>query len=175
MTERSDIVIRPCRPDDIPEVRAIAWKTWVDTYGIFIPEADIRSYHDAVYAEEALRERMVKPGTYFYLGLLRGTPAGYLILQLEPEKELCSVGSVYVLPEFQREGIGRRMMRLARDEGRRAGCRTLRLGVMEQNRKARDWYERQGFRFSERVPFAMGSTTVVHLIGTAPIDMPENA
>ena len=39
------------------------------------------------------------------------------------------------------------------------------LGVMVDNRRAIDWYVRQGFIFEESKPFTIGKTTIDHLYG----------
>ena len=43
------------------------------------------------------------------------------------------------------------------------------LGVMLQNTRTRQWYERIGFVFVKEEPFTMGATSVPHLIGYRPI------
>jgi GNAT superfamily N-acetyltransferase len=176
MTEHPvrEVLVRPCRDADVAAVRSIAWTTWLATYGAFIPEADMRTYHDSAYTEAALRARMRTPGVTILLAECDAQSVGFMILQIDAAAGVCGVASMYVLPEHQRSGVGRMFMELARVEGRRAGCRLLRIGVMEHNRVAHRWYERQGFRFTESAPFTMGTTTVNHLIGTAPIGLPEH-
>jgi ribosomal protein S18 acetylase RimI-like enzyme len=72
---------------------------------------------------------------------------------------------VYVLPSYQGQGIGGKLMRAAEERALAAGMKELWLGVMVQNTAALEWYRRNGFSFVEEAPFTMGKTTVNHLIG----------
>jgi ribosomal protein S18 acetylase RimI-like enzyme len=75
------------------------------------------------------------------------------------------VSSLYVLPEFQGFGLGKKLLnesyRIAKEK---QYCKVW-LGVMKQNVKSLEWYQNLGFIFNEEEPFQMGSTQVMHLIG----------
>ena len=73
--------------------------------------------------------------------------------------------SLYLLPDFQRKGIGGRLLRAAEEKALAYNLGELWVGVMVQNEAARRWYEKRGFRFVREEPFRMGGTTVPHLIG----------
>ncbi|MDP2037384.1 MAG: hypothetical protein Q8L04_08370, partial [Ignavibacteria bacterium] len=45
------------------------------------------------------------------------------------------------------------------------GFKEIYIGVMIQNKRALRWYKKLGFDFFEELPFAMGNTSVPHLIG----------
>lgn len=47
------------------------------------------------------------------------------------------------------------------------------LGVMIDNTRAIEWYNKQGFIFIEERPFTIGKTTIDDLIGYMPIKMEE--
>ena len=51
-----------------------------------------------------------------------------------------SLDQLYVRPEFQRRGIGTRLLDHAKKQ-----CRVLRLYTFESNEPARDFYEKHGF------------------------------
>jgi ribosomal protein S18 acetylase RimI-like enzyme len=54
------------------------------------------------------------------------------------------VWSVYVLPEFQRRGVGRALMRKMADDLRGRGMRGMALWVLQQNLPATRFYEKVG-------------------------------
>jgi len=157
--------IRPWTVDDIPDVRRIGWDTWKATYGTFIPEADLRAYHDEHYSAPALLERFRRPATRGYMALLGGMPVGYMIMSCDARSGRCSVASIYIHPGSQGHGLGSILMREAFRVARISGFDRVWLGVMAQNTPTLDWYRSLGFTFVQEEPFTMGHTTVLHFIG----------
>ena len=169
--------IRPWTIGDIPDVRRIGWETWKATYGRFIPEEDLRAYHDEHYSVEALTRNFHRPSTRGYVALLRGKPAGYMIMSFNKDAGRCNVASIYVLPESQGYGLGSRLMQEAFRAAREANYDRVWLGVMSENAPTITWYRSLGFAFVEEAPFTMGRTTVRHLIGfklLTPTDPPPD-
>lgn len=157
--------IRPWTLGDLPHVRRIGWETWEATYGRFIPEEDLRAYHDEHYSIEALTRNFHKPSTRGYLALLGTEPAGYMLMSFDSGAGRCHVSSIYVLPERQGHGLGSMLMEEAFRSAREAGYDRVWLGVMSENTPTIAWYRALGFTFPEEAPFTMGKTTVRHLIG----------
>ena len=150
---------------DIPDVRRIGWETWKATYGRFIPEEDLRAYHDEYYSVEALTRNFHRPSTRGYMALFGEDPAGYMIMSFDEKSGRCSVASIYVLPESQGHGLGSMLMQEAFRAAIEAKYDRVWLGVMSENSSTIAWYRALGFRFIEEAPFTMGKTTVRHLIG----------
>jgi ribosomal protein S18 acetylase RimI-like enzyme len=76
---------------------------------------------------------------------------------LKPYSELERPGSFYVcgmalFPEYRRQGLGTRMLKLARQQAYKRGLEELSLIVFEQNTGAKRLYERHGFREVDRRP-----------------------
>ena len=157
--------IRPWTEGDLPGVRRIGWETWKATYGAFIPEEDLRAYHDEHYSSDALLRNFRKPSTRGFVACLGGKPAGYMIMSFDMPSGRCHVASIYVHPQSQGHGLGSLLMDEAFRAAREAHFDRVWLGVMSENAKTLAWYRSLGFRFVEEAPFTMGSTTVRHLIG----------
>jgi ribosomal protein S18 acetylase RimI-like enzyme len=157
--------IRILTVEDIPDVRRIGWETWKATYGAFIPEEDLRVYHDEHYSAEALTKRLAQSSTRAYAALLGGSVAGYMIMSCDEDAGRCNVASIYVLPECQGYGLGSMLMEEAFRVARGAGYDRVWLGVMSENSPTIAWYYSLGFSFVEEAPFTMGKTTVRHFIG----------
>jgi ribosomal protein S18 acetylase RimI-like enzyme len=159
---------------DIPDVRRIGWETWKATYGRFIPEEDLRAYHDEHYSVEALTRNFHRSSTRGYVALLGGKPAGYMIMSFNGKAGRCNVASIYVLPESQGHGLGSMLMQEAFRAAREAKYDRVWLGVMSENALTITWYRSLGFAFVEEAPFTMGKTTVRHLIGFKLLTPPDN-
>jgi ribosomal protein S18 acetylase RimI-like enzyme len=76
---------------------------------------------------------------------------------LKPYGELEQSGSFYIcgmalFPEYRGQGLGTRMLELARQQAIQRGLDELSLIVFEQNAGAKRLYERHGFREVDRRP-----------------------
>jgi ribosomal protein S18 acetylase RimI-like enzyme len=86
-------------------------------------------------------------------------PAGVLVLMHEPDAML--IYSVAIAPEYQKSGLGRRLLAWAESEARQAGYSYIRLftnALMEANIAL---YSRLGYVETQREPFH--ELTIVHM------------
>jgi ribosomal protein S18 acetylase RimI-like enzyme len=158
-------LFREWEAGDLPSVRDVTWRTWVDAYSHFIPLEDLRSYFDDHYSADAVDRFFRNPDVRGYVALIDGHVVGSLRAYFNREEGRFYVSSLYILPECQGMGLGGRLMQMAEKRAQECGVRELWLGVMTQNTPAMDWYRKRGFEFVEELPFSMGHTTVQHLIG----------
>jgi ribosomal protein S18 acetylase RimI-like enzyme len=133
-------------------------------------EAIITDITNAAYAKYVpLMGRKPQPMTTDYQRILAEhpvwiawvgeQPAGVLVLMHEPEDML--IYSVAVLPEFQKAGLGRRLLARAETQAQQAGYDHIRLftnGLMEANIAL---YTRLGYVETRREPFH--GLTIVHM------------
>ncbi|MBU4372238.1 MAG: GNAT family N-acetyltransferase [Proteobacteria bacterium] len=160
-----EILIRPWLMEDLPAVRWILWESWMAAYSAFVPEEDLRAYHEATYRIESLTHLHESPFVHGFIGEADGEAAGFARTQFNKSENRLFLASLYLLPDFQRKGIGGRLLRAAEEKALAYNLGELWVGVMVQNEAARRWYEKRGFRFVREEPFRMGGTTVPHLIG----------
>jgi len=165
LRDRRSLEIRPWCKEDLPSVQKLSWLTWKATYGSFIPEGDMRLYHDEHYSLDALERNYQLSRVRGFIAFVDDEPSAYMIMSLEDQARRCSISSLYVAPACQGLGVGSRLMQEAEQVASGAGFDRMWLGVMKSNRRAIDWYVKSGFRFEREEPFTMGETTVVHLIG----------
>ncbi|MDO9229003.1 MAG: GNAT family N-acetyltransferase [Syntrophales bacterium] len=160
-----EILIRPWRMEDLPAVRRILWESWMAAYSAFVPEEDLRAYHEETYRIESLTHLYESPFVHGFIGEADGEAAGFARTQFNKSENRLFLASLYLLPDFQWKGIGGRLLRAAEEKALVYNLGDLWVGVMVQNEAARRWYEKRGFRFVREEPFRMGGTTVPHLIG----------
>lgn len=168
-------IIRQWTIQDLPSVRQVTWNTWLDAYGSFIPEADLRHYFDEQYTLDALEQLFHDPLMNGFIAEVNGSVAGYVKTKFNKEENRFYVSSLYILPSRQGMGLGGKLMVTAEELAKTFGAESVWLGVMTQNTPALDWYKRHGFTFVEEAPFTMGQTTVVHLIGFRKIEATTTA
>ena len=112
--------------------------------------AEIAHLHGQLFSpgwsEESVRSLLDHPGSTAFLAVLAGQPpttVGFVMAQLAAdEAEILSIG---VAPEWQRKGIGRRLVEGVARAVQRAEAKTLHLEVAADNDAAMELYRRAGF------------------------------
>jgi ribosomal protein S18 acetylase RimI-like enzyme len=160
-----EIVIRPWRKSDLASIRRITWQSWISAYASFIPESDLKSYFDIHYTEGAFLDMFNDPLAQGFVAETDDQIAGYARLFLNRDENRLYVPSLYFLPDFQGQGMGRQLLEAAEEYAAERGLDELWIGVMVENRQALVFYRKVGFQFVREEPFTMGKTTVNHLIG----------
>jgi ribosomal protein S18 acetylase RimI-like enzyme len=159
------IVIRPWQKFDLASIRRITWLSWISTYASFIPESDLKAYFDVRYTEEAVLSMFDDPFTHGFVAEADDRIAGYARLFFNPDENRLYVPSLYFLPEFLGQGMGKELLETAEEYAAEKGLDELWIGVMVKNNPALVFYRKVGFQFVREEPFSMGKTTVSHLIG----------
>jgi len=167
--------IRVWRKSDFSDIRSVIWNTWTVTYGAFIPEADLQSFFEEYYNVEALEKQLNNPDIVCYVGEVDGRIVAYERTFFNEEEKRQYVASLYVVPEYQNAGFGRRLMEKAGEEAKRRSLDKVWLGVMVQNHQAVEWYRKMGYHIVKEEPFTMGKTTVPHFIGFVPVESLESS
>jgi len=164
LNTKANIKLRNWTKADFSSVKNILLVTWKNTY-TFIPEEDILSHFEKHYSEDRLIEILIDPFSKGIIAEVNSVPAGWLKLFEDLINKKFFVSSLYVLPEFQGFGLGKKLLNEAYRIAKEKQFSKVWLGVMKQNVKSLEWYKNLGFIFDEEEPFQMGSTEVMHLIG----------
>jgi len=164
MKTSTELTLRNWTKEDFQTVRNILLVTWKDAYH-FIPEKDIITHLDNFYSETKLLELFNDHKTNGILAEIENKPVGWMKLFDDQLAEKFFISSLYVLPEFQGYGIGRKLLLKAEETASKLKHDKVWLGVMKDNVKTLEWYRKIGFQFVEEEPFKMGETEVLHLIG----------
>jgi ribosomal protein S18 acetylase RimI-like enzyme len=136
--------IRPATLADLPAIREVLVTTWHATYDpIDGPEAVTR-ITDVWHAPDALRAQLNQPDSCF---LVAETVNGHIVAtslaRLGPDGNV-NLSRLYILPDFQRGGLGSRM--LAATLKPFASAKLVALEVAPENASAIAFYERHGFK-----------------------------
>ena len=164
MKTSTEITLRNWAKEDFQTVRNILLVTWKDAYH-FIPEKDIITHLENYYSEVKLLELFNKHLVKGILADLESKSVGWMKLFNDEMTDKFFISSLYVLPEFQGYGIGKKLLVKAEETAAKLRHDKVWLGVMKDNVKALEWYKKLGFQFVEEELFKMGETEVMHLIG----------
>jgi ribosomal protein S18 acetylase RimI-like enzyme len=165
MDDTQEIVIRPSINDDAPSIFELLNVTWDAAYSSFIPKKVLTDYLNNTYSLSKLENIFSDDNLECYTVLIGTKVVAWLKLYENVEENRFYLSSIYVLPDFQKFKIGKRLMSLSYKRAVEKGYGSIWIGVMIQNPKALEWYKREGFIFTEEMPFKMNETSVPHLIG----------
>jgi ribosomal protein S18 acetylase RimI-like enzyme len=142
--------IRPLADADIDAVAEVHVRTWQSAYAGIVPAEVLDALDPAVNASRR-RARPAPPGTATLVADDDGTILGFVAFgpsRVDQGDEYdFSTGelyAIYVHPDHQGAGTGRRLITAAREALTKAGFPEMRLWVLTENHPARRFYERLG-------------------------------
>lgn len=138
--------------DNLLAVSDIYERSWKYAYRGIVPDA----YLDGIPAGQwapRLRQQGRSSLVALHEGQIVGT-SSFAPARMESMKEWGEIISLYVLPEAMDKGIGYELLKSAVAQLRREGFSSVYLWVLEDNTRARRFYERYGFERSGAVQTA---------------------
>lgn len=82
-----------------------------------------------------------------FLATIAGVPAGFLCIEIGPERERGAfVDNLHMLPHLRGRGVGKLLVAAASKWALKHGEHQLYLRVFEDNKQARQFYAREGWR-----------------------------
>jgi len=126
--------IRPARADEYDEVARVWMNSWTST--------GLEDASNSLLAN--LRARVsheVESGWSLFVADDGGRFAAMLALRLSD----CCLGQLFVAPDYQGKGLGKRLLVFARERM----PNEIWLRCVRENDKAWRWYEREGFVFEK--------------------------
>ena len=159
-----DVIFRKATVEDCRALSELKRDVWITTYSGIYSQEKLDGY-DVDKNESIFRSFVERQDIELYLAENNGKPIGLMTvgkpykLYNEYDQE---VALLYIRKDFQRMGIGRKFLEIAKDEVRQKGFDRFVLSVNEKNANAIAFYE------------AMGGTTVCQDGGQRRIVFPVN-
>lgn len=147
------ILLRKAKEEDLPVIQAIGTETYYPTYEHLIGRPQVEYMLGKFYSLAALRAQLIAGHTF--LIAKEGTRnlgfASYAMLNPSEMK----LHKLYVLPQAHGRGVGKLLINEVYQKARDAGAAFLLLNVNRYN-KAKDFYEKAGFKIRETVDLDLG-------------------
>jgi ribosomal protein S18 acetylase RimI-like enzyme len=149
----SEIAVRAARSGDEAALSLLGGATFLESYAHLLPVTDILTHVARQHATEIYSRWLAdsKCSCWLVEHLPGHAPVGYAVLT-PPDLPLDGIGAgdleirrIYLLHQFQRGGLGRRLMQEVIAHARAVAARRLLLGVYSRNAAALGFYQRQGF------------------------------
>lgn len=142
------ITVQPAKIEDIKQIKQVLVETWIDTYQSFIPVEVIRKITALWHKPETLAAEMENESVCFAVAKDENNDILGLLTADRREDEIITVSRLYVLPAYQRRGIGPKLLDACIAAFPGAGY--LRLLVEADNEKGLAFYRKQGFKEIDR-------------------------
>lgn len=162
--------VRPATGGDFEAIRELAHRAWKDTYADVLPEDTIEATVADWYSEESLRGALSKPGTALLVADADGDVAGFCHGVVSGDEG--DILRLYVDPERQREGVGRRLYERLRDDLLDFNMHRLRAMVLADNEAGRAFYDALGFEKTGEGTVDLGGETYTEHVFTQEFDDP---
>lgn len=160
----SDLQIRDAVTDDVDNLAATGQRLFIAAYGNISGAEDIAAHVDDFFSETAVARELQRRGVRYLLALDGAEIAGFLKLRQDaipksvPAERALEVQQLYVAPDQQRRGIGRRLMDRAVAIARDVSMQGLWLSVWEEADWAIRFYQRYGFHTVGTTDFWLGDS-----------------
>jgi len=146
-----EIVIRKALPEEAYEYTSCHISCWQSAYRGIVPD----EFLDNMPAEiarrtERFRQLLSEPDFDSYCVMYGDRMIGLLTFGKNRDEDKPysgEIGGMYLVGEFWDKGYGGKMMDFAKNELKRMGYDEVSLWVLEENARARRFYERHGFVF----------------------------
>jgi ribosomal protein S18 acetylase RimI-like enzyme len=150
------ILLRKAKEADLPIISDLAERIWPDTYSAYISDEQLRYMLDMMYNQGELLGQLQK-GHIFLIAEDGDREVGFASFSVvDSETNGYKLHKIYVLPEMHGKGVGKILMNEVVNLIRRSGGKTLQLNV-NRNNKAKDFYEKAGFRIKETIDLDLGN------------------
>ena len=137
-------VIREAGREDIPacvDIIRRSFLTVAEEYGI--TEENAPRFTAFAVTEDRLFRQLDTEHRPMFIYERDGVPCGYYSLSMLGNGE-CELNNLAVLPQYRHRGIGKRLLAHAYGTARQQGCHTVHIGIVEENKPLRKWYEDSG-------------------------------
>jgi len=161
----------PVSIDDVKLLQKLSIQTFIETFGAQNTEADMQEYLNNQMSTSQLKKELEHAHSNFYFAYHKDRLAGYLKLNFESaQRETVGTGTafeverIYLLNDFQRQGLGKVLFEKAVALGKEKGYRKLWLGVWEHNSLALAFYKKLGLTVFDKHTFVLGSDSQTDLM-----------
>ena len=137
-------MIRQITKQDIPGCVGIirkSFKTVADEFGFTVENAP--RFTAFATTEDRLNWQMNNEPRLMFVYEQEGVICGYYSLLMQDNNE-CELNNLAVLPEYRHCGIGKKLLEHAYQTAKDKGCKIMNIGIVEENKQLREWYEQNG-------------------------------
>lgn len=153
------IRIRRAELTDYALLAAMGKETFLDAHGHSAPQKDIDIYTAVKYNHAAMQAELDDPENLYHIIYYNDQPAGYSKIVLSSphpgitEQNVTKLERIYVLKNFYRQKLGSELLSYNVSLSKNNGQAGMWLYVWIENKRAYNFYLRNGFRIAGHYDF----------------------
>jgi ribosomal protein S18 acetylase RimI-like enzyme len=141
------MIYRRPTPHEAEAMAALHVQCWREAYAEILPAELMATFSDET-RRPMWRKALADDERIAFAAFDRNQPVGFILagnpVEALSENEDGQIGAIYITASHYRRGIGRKLIELAVAEWIERGGRSLTLGVLAENVRARSFYESLG-------------------------------
>ena len=146
-----EMTITRCTENEWIQLQEISRITFDETFRAQNKPENMEAYLTQAFTEEKIKNELSEENSQFFFIYAGEEPAGYLKVNIadaqteEMGSESLEIERIYILKDFQSQGLGRVLFDKAMDIADEMQASKIWLGVWEKNDKAIAFYKKLGF------------------------------
>ena len=168
--------LRKISLSDIELLQQLSISTFSETYSADNKAEDLQQYLNTNFNLHQLASELNNPEAAFYFAMENQTPVGYLKVNTgEAQTELknkraLEIERIYVKKSFQGKRVGKALFEKALQLAKDIRAPYIWLGVWEKNKKAIQFYKKNGFVVFDKHIFKLGTDEQTDLLMKIELD-----
>jgi ribosomal protein S18 acetylase RimI-like enzyme len=164
------IQIIPATTADLSLIETISIQTFTETFAPLNTAQNLATYIAAHFNPTTLKNELENSQSAFFFAKANNQILGYLkvnwgLAQTESlNEEALEIQRIYVLQEFQGQQIGQQLLLQAIAIAKNKKVDSIWLGVWENNKKALQFYKKNGFEAFDKHVFTLGNEVQTDLL-----------
>ena len=165
-----NVTVHEASADDVTAIQHVARTTWHAAYGDVLSAPAIDEQVDEWYRDDVVADAVGSEQVVYLVASDDGDVVGFTSagpseqVPDDAAEEVAQLYTIYVAPDYWREGIGSRLFDLVLDRLRRRQFDALRICVLKANDHARSFYETYGFPVIEEDTTIIAGETVQEVV-----------
>jgi ribosomal protein S18 acetylase RimI-like enzyme len=148
---------------DVKQLQEIARQTFYETFSEQNTPEDMQNYLENNLSSDKLKQELEEINSEFYFSIYDNKVIGYLkinygLAQTEiKDQKSVEIERIYVLKTYHGKNVGQVLYEKALDIASIAKAHSIWLGVWEKNRRAINFYKKNGFVEFDKHIFKLGN------------------
>jgi ribosomal protein S18 acetylase RimI-like enzyme len=158
----NEIVINKIGNEQIDQLQQIGRQTFEETFAESNSAQNMAKYLEEAYSYEKLSAELNDPNSIFYFAMMGQDVIGYLKLNVGAsqtevkDNDALEIERIYVLKSFQGKRVGQFLFDKAIQIAKEQNAEFVWLGVWEENKRAIQFYTKNGFVEFDQHVFVLG-------------------
>jgi len=142
--------IRSASDGDVAGIQCVARTTWHATYDDILGPQAVDAQVDEWYGDAVITGSIDGDRTVYLVATVEERVVGYAAAgPTDDGGDAATLHAIYVLPDHWGEGIGSRLFENVRERLQERDFDRLRIHVLAENERGRQFYERHGFTVAD--------------------------